>query len=190
MRGAPSELTAPTRRHMITVVQILDPETSHLFIDIEGDVLTGGQDFLQSSVQQECFRADRPSARLCLDGPRSNCALLRHSGTCVRVAGGHADRKRWWGLELRQWCCPGKKLAGSGLGPSRFLRRRTWASKRAYLGRYWADWGVLRPANCMNKTHKLIHAIIGLHRCCESSTAVAIAAEVRRKCEKCRSSPR
>ena len=63
MRGAPSELTAPTRRHMITVAQILDPETSQLFIDIEVDVLTGGQDFLQSSVQQECFRADRLSAR-------------------------------------------------------------------------------------------------------------------------------
>ena len=125
MRGAPSELTAPTRRHMITVAQILDPETSQLFIDIEGDALTGGQDFLQSSVQQECFRADRPSARLCLDGPRSNCALLRHCGACVRVTGGHADRKRWLGLEMRQWCCPGKKLAGSGLGPSRFLRRRT-----------------------------------------------------------------
>jgi len=42
---------------MITVAQILDPETSQLFIDIEGDVLTGGQDFLQSSVQQEFFRA-------------------------------------------------------------------------------------------------------------------------------------
>ena len=125
MRGAPSELTAPTRRHMFTAAQILDPETSQLFIDIEGDVLTGGQDFLQSSVQQECFRADRPSARLCLDGPRSNCALLRHCGACVRVTGGHADRKRWLGLEMRQWCCPGKKLAGSGLGPSRFLRRRT-----------------------------------------------------------------
>ena len=59
------------------------------------------------------------------------------------------------------------------------------ASKRAYLGRYWTGWGVLRPAICMNKIHKSIHAIIGPHRCCESSTAVAIAAEVRRRCEKC-----
>ena len=58
MRGAPSELTAPTRRHMFTAEQILDPGSSQHFIDIEGDVLTGGQDFLQSSVQQECFRAD------------------------------------------------------------------------------------------------------------------------------------
>ena len=41
MRGAPSELTAPTRRHMFTAAQILDPETSQLFIDIEGDALTG-----------------------------------------------------------------------------------------------------------------------------------------------------
>ena len=79
---------------MITVAQILDPDTSQLFIDIEGDALTGGQDFLQSSVRQECFRADRLSARWCLNGAWSNCALFRHSGTCVRVAGGHADRKR------------------------------------------------------------------------------------------------
>ena len=48
---------------MFAAAQILDPETSQLFIDIEGDVLTGGQDFLQSSVQQECFRADRLLAR-------------------------------------------------------------------------------------------------------------------------------
>ena len=50
------------------------------------------------------------------------------------------------------------------------------ASKRAYLGRYWTDWGVLRPALCMNKIHKSLHAIIGPHRCCESSTAVAAVA--------------
>ena len=124
MRGAPSELTAPTRRHMITVAQILDPETSQLFIDIEGDALTGGQDFLQSSVQQECFRANRLSALWCRNGAWRNCELLQHSGIRVRVAGGHADRKRWWGLELRQWCCPGKKLAGSGVGPSRSLPGR------------------------------------------------------------------
>ena len=125
MRGAPSELTAPTRRHMITVAQILYPETSQLFIDIEGDYLTGGQDLLQSSVRQECFRADRLSARWCLNGAWRNCELLQHSGIRMRVAGGHADRKRWWGLELRQWCCPGKKVAGSGVRPSRSLRRRT-----------------------------------------------------------------
>ena len=47
--------------------------------------------------------------------------LLQHSGTCVRVAGGHADRKQLLGLELSQWCCPGKQLAGSGVGPSRSL---------------------------------------------------------------------
>ena len=63
MRGAPSELTALTRRHMSSTAQILEPEASQLFIDIESDALAGGQDFLQSSLQQECFRADRLSAR-------------------------------------------------------------------------------------------------------------------------------
>ena len=63
MRGAPSELTALTRRHMFTAAQILEPEASQLFVDIESDALEGGQDFLKSSVQQECFRADRLSAR-------------------------------------------------------------------------------------------------------------------------------
>ena len=58
MRGTPSDWPAPTRRHLFTAEQIMDPGSSQLFIDIEGDVLTGVQDFLQSSVQQECFRAD------------------------------------------------------------------------------------------------------------------------------------
>tara|TARA_B110000211_G_C13671154_1_gene374589 strand:- start:187 stop:333 length:147 start_codon:yes stop_codon:yes gene_type:complete len=48
---------------MFTAAQILEPEASQLFIDIESDALAGGQDFLQSSLQQECFRADRLSAR-------------------------------------------------------------------------------------------------------------------------------
>ena len=99
MLGAPSDLTAPTRWHLFTAEQIMDPGSSQLFIDIEGDVLTGVQDFLQSSVQQECFRADSALGR---NGAWRNCALLRYSGACVRVAGGHADRKRWLGLQLRQ----------------------------------------------------------------------------------------
>ena len=103
---------------MVTVAQILDPETSQLFIDIEDDVLTGVQDFLQSAVHQEWFRADSALGAGRLNGASRNCALLWSSGACVRVAGDHADRKRWLGLQLRQWCCPGKKLAGSGLGPS------------------------------------------------------------------------
>ena len=47
-------------------------------------------------------------------------AALWHLCACCR--GGRADRKQLWGLELRQWCCPGNKLAGSGVGPSRSLR--------------------------------------------------------------------
>ena len=82
MRGAPSELTAPTRRHMITVAQILDPETSQLFIDIEGDALTGGLDFLQSSVQQECFRADSALGAV---APNGSGGTVRCSGTLAPV---------------------------------------------------------------------------------------------------------
>ena len=48
---------------MFTAAQILEPGASQLFVDIKNDALEGGQDFLQSSVQQECFRADRLSAR-------------------------------------------------------------------------------------------------------------------------------
>ena len=126
MRGAPSELTAPTRRHMITVAQILDLETSQLFIDIECDALTGAWPGLPAELSSTGVLQGRPALGEAMPRrARSNCALLRHCGACVRVTGGHADRKRWLGLEMRQWCCPGKKLAGSGLGPSRFLRRRT-----------------------------------------------------------------
>ena len=39
------------------------PAVMHQQLGIEDDALTGGQDFLQSSVQQECFRTDRLSAR-------------------------------------------------------------------------------------------------------------------------------
>ena len=102
MRGTPSDWPALTRRHLFTAEQIMDPGSSQLFIDIEGDVLTGVQDFLQSSVQQECFRADSALGAGRRNGAWRNCALLRYSGACVRVAGGHADRKRWLGLQLRQ----------------------------------------------------------------------------------------
>ena len=79
---------------MFTAAQILDPETSQLLIDIEDNALKGGQDFLKSSVQLECFRADSALGAGRRNGAWRNCALLRRSRTCVRGAGGHVDHKR------------------------------------------------------------------------------------------------
>ena len=50
MCGAPSELTALTRRHKFTAAQISEPGTNQLFIYIKSDALAGGRDFLKSSV--------------------------------------------------------------------------------------------------------------------------------------------
>jgi hypothetical protein len=79
---------------MFTAAQILDPETSQLIIDIEDNALKGGQDFLKSSVQLECFREDSALGAGRHNGAWRYCALLRCSGTCVRGAGGHVDQKR------------------------------------------------------------------------------------------------
>ena len=54
---------ADTPIHFHSGADLGTRETSQLFVGIEDDALTGGQDFLQSSVQQKCFRADRLSAR-------------------------------------------------------------------------------------------------------------------------------
>ena len=77
--------------------------------------------------------------------PVKSCVMLRLPGTIVCVAGGHVGSKRCYEFCLRQQCRPGKEIVGSGVRPSRSLRRRTERASGRILGgpgRIWTIKGL------------------------------------------------